>query len=134
MTHTDREIQLAAERQRIHAAAQRLLAGTSERSDGKLTISTLAIEAGIARQRLYEHHGDLVTEFRSGTGSISVSPNIIALQQQLADAQIRIRELEDQATERSAQIKTLRAIITELTHEAHADNIVTFPIARTTEP
>ncbi len=44
------------ERQRIHDATQKLLAGTPQRSNGKLTVSNLAIEARLSRQRLYEHH------------------------------------------------------------------------------
>ncbi|BDT90373.1 hypothetical protein IFM12275_03490 [Nocardia sputorum] len=100
-----RSAQLADERRRIRDAAQRLLTGAPHRSSGTLTISTLATEAALSRQRLYEHHPDLVAEFKAETGSAPASANAIAVQQQLADAHDRIRELEGRERERLDQIK-----------------------------
>ncbi|WP_051021601.1 hypothetical protein [Nocardia araoensis] len=125
-----RSAQLADERRRIRDAAQRLLTGAPHRSSGTLTISTLATEAALSRQRLYEHHPDLVAEFKAETGSAPASANAIAVQQQLADAHDRIRELEGREREHLDQIKTLCAVITELTHETRASNLVLLPPRR----
>ncbi|MGW5456226.1 hypothetical protein [Nocardia sp. NPDC003979] len=78
----------------------------------------------MGRQRLYEHHGDLVAEFRAAAGSGPVTPNIAALQRQLDNAQLRIRELEAQLGETAARNKSLRAVIAELTQETYTDNII----------
>ncbi|MFI9415224.1 hypothetical protein [Nocardia gamkensis] len=115
---------LADERLRIRDAAQRLLTSAPRRSNGTLTVSTLATEAALSRQRLYEHHPDLVAEFKARAGSAPAAPNVVALQRQLTDARDRIRELEGRDREHLDQIKTLCAVITELTHEAKASNLV----------
>lgn len=115
------------ERQRIHDATQKLLAGTPQRSNGKLTVSNLAIEARLSRQRLYEHHPDLVSTFKTRAGTGPLTPDIEAMRRQLDDARDRIRELETRETERLDQIKALCAVITELTHQAHVDNLVVLP-------
>ncbi len=59
-----RSAQLTDERRRIRDAAERLLTGVPHRSNGTLTISTLATDAALSRQRLYEHHPELVAELR----------------------------------------------------------------------
>ena len=57
-----------------------------------------AVEAGVSRQRLYEHHADLVGEFKTTTGRTTVPPNVQALQQQLADSRERVHQLEGHVT------------------------------------
>ena len=65
----------------------RLLAGTPQRSNGTLTVAALAAEAALSRYRLYEHHPDLVTEFKTTTlAGGPATPGADALRQQLADA------------------------------------------------
>jgi AcrR family transcriptional regulator len=130
MTLADRQAQRDNERRLIREATQRLLAGTPQRSKGKLTIATLAIEAGLSRQRLYEHHPDLVAEFKTASGSGPLPPNAEALRQQLANAGSRIRNLEADNSQLRAQITTLCAVITELTHGAAADNVIALPRRR----
>ncbi|MFJ1793110.1 hypothetical protein [Kitasatospora griseola] len=49
----------AAERERIHAAIDRLLTGTPTRSSGSLTAEALAVEADVHRMALYKRHSDL---------------------------------------------------------------------------
>jgi hypothetical protein len=51
-------------RRAIIEAADRLLAGQAIRSTGRLSISQLAIEAGVARWRLTHQHLDLQEHFR----------------------------------------------------------------------
>lgn len=127
MTRSDRETRLATERQQIRDAIQRLLANSPQRSDGKLSVSNLAAEADLTRQRLYEHHTDLIAKFKTTAAGGPIPPHVQALQRQLAEANERIGELETGNALLRKQLTTLRAVITELTHEAHADNIVTMP-------
>jgi hypothetical protein len=125
MTYQDRKARLDDERHLLYAAMARLRDGKPQRSSGKLTAAALAVEAGIGRQRLYEHHGELLTEFKITAGGGPTSPNVQALRQQLADAHDRIQSLEADNTLLTRRITTLCAVITELTHEAQADNVVT---------
>lgn len=48
----DRTTRLDTEREGLRQAIERLLAGTPYRSTGALTVTTLAIEAGLPRHRL----------------------------------------------------------------------------------
>lgn len=125
MTRDDRQARHGAERELLREAMARLLERTPRRSGGKLTAVALAIEAGVPRHRLYEHHADLVTEFKTAAGGGPTPPNVQALQQQLADADDRIRTLEADNTRLARRITTLCAVITELTHQAQSDNVVT---------
>ncbi|MFF2852522.1 hypothetical protein ACFVT5_40435 [Streptomyces sp. NPDC058001] len=51
------------ERERIHAAMDRILAGTPQSSSGALTIVALAHEAGVPRNALTQRHLDLKNAF-----------------------------------------------------------------------
>jgi hypothetical protein len=128
MTALDPHIRLATEQRLLREATERLLAGTPQRSNGSLTIAALATEAGLPRHRIYEHHADLVAEFKTKTlTGRPTTPDVQALRQQLADAHHRIQQLEATQAQLTAKITTLCAVITELTHEAHADNVVALP-------
>jgi hypothetical protein len=125
VTTLDRHTRLATEQQLIRDATQRLLAGTPQRSNGSLSIATLATESGLPRHRIYEHHADLVAEFKAKTHTgAPITPDIQALGQQLADAHQRIHQLEATQAQLTNKITTLCAVITELTHDAHPDNVV----------
>ena len=124
MTVADREARKGDERHLLREAMHRLLAGAPQRSNGKLTITTLAAEAGLPRHRLYEHHADLAAEFKAAAGGGPPSPSIQALQQQLVGAQDRIKTLEASNKLLTERIMTLCAVITELTHEAKTNNVV----------
>jgi chromosome segregation ATPase len=135
MTTVDRHTRLATEQQLIREATQRLLAGTPQRSNGSLTISTLATEAGLPRHRIYEHHADLVAEFKAKTHTgAPLAPDVHVLRRQLDDAHERIQQLEATQTQLTAKITTLCAVITELTHQTYADNIVALPSRSRHEP
>ncbi|MFI9589781.1 hypothetical protein [Nonomuraea sp. NPDC052265] len=54
-----------AERKRITAAIDRLLAGTPTYSSGSLTIEALAAEADVNRMALYKRHADLGEVFKA---------------------------------------------------------------------
>jgi hypothetical protein len=130
MIPVGRQAHLDNERHQVREAAQRLLTGAPQHSNGRHTVAALAVEAGISRQRLYEYHADLVAEFKTTTGRGVISPNVQALQQQLADSRERIHQLEGHVTLLQNRIRTLGAVITELTLEAQAGNVVALPPKR----
>jgi hypothetical protein len=112
-----------------HPRGQPAAAGRHPRcSNGTLTLAALAAEAALPRHRLYEHHADLVAEFKATTLTGGpATPGADALRQQLADARERIRHLKASEAQLKAKITTLCAVITEPTHEAKAGNIVAKP-------
>lgn len=87
------------ERRSIRDAMDRLLAGKSIRSDGKLTIKSLAAEAGVKRWVLTHRHTDLGPEFRdkiAASGSVpepmrALTADNDRLKQQLEQARADLR-------------------------------------------
>jgi hypothetical protein len=69
-----RQAHLDAERCQLREASQRLLAGVPTRTNGTLTVSGPAVDAGLSRHRLYEHHADLVSEFKTAAGGGPLTP------------------------------------------------------------
>lgn len=112
------------ERQQIRDAMSRLRDSAAERSTGARTVVALADESGIPRQRLYERHSDLLNEFKATVGCGPVSPDAEALQRQLAHARAHNQEMSDENAQLRSKIKTLAAVITELTHESSGANVV----------
>lgn len=112
------------ERQRVRAAMSRLRDNKAEQSNGARTVVALADESGVPRQRLYEHHGDLLNEFKAIVGCGPVAPSIEALQRQLAQARDHNQELAAENSQLRNRIRTLSAVITELTHETSGSNVV----------
>lgn len=112
------------ERLLVQAAMLRLRENKAERSNGAHTVVALADESGIPRQRLYEHHSDLLNEFKASVGCRPVSPNAEALQRQLAQARDHTKELAAENAQLRSKIRTLSAVITEMTHEASSDHVV----------
>ena len=79
------------ERQQIRDAMGRLLAGQPIRSDGKLTIKSLAAEAGLKRGKLTHKHTDLQTEFRDRILVHGATPDALqALTAENADLKRRL--------------------------------------------
>jgi chromosome segregation ATPase len=88
----------ADERREIEAAMHRLLNGTPLRSDGKLTIVSLAAEAGVKRHVLTHRHTDLKDLFNARVkAQNSVPASEAALREQ--NAELR-RKLDDMRAER----------------------------------
>ncbi len=86
-TTTDDE----TERLHIREAMQRLIDGEPIRSDGKLTIKSLADEAGLKRWFLTHKHKDLQAEFRERIDRIDAMPKPMKdLQEKLDKANERI--------------------------------------------
>lgn len=112
------------ERQRVRAAMSRIRDNKAEQSNGGRTVVALADESGVPRQRLYEHHRDLLDEFKAMVGQVPITPNAQALQRQLAQARAHNQELADVNAQLRSKIRTLSAVITELTHETSGGNVV----------
>jgi hypothetical protein len=86
------------ERADIEAAMGRLLDGTPLRSDGKLTIVSLAIEAGVKRHVLTHRHIDLKSRFNARVKAQHAIPaSEIALREE--NSELR-RKLDDMRAER----------------------------------
>jgi chromosome segregation ATPase len=86
------------ERTQIEAAMGRLLDGAPLRSDGKLTIVSLAIEADVKRHVLTHKHTDLKDRFYArAQAQDSIPASETALQEQITDLR---RKLDDVRGER----------------------------------
>jgi septin family protein len=98
------------ERARIRAAADRLLAGQPAASDGALTITGLAAEAGVHRMALMKRHADLKNEFQE---------RVRAQTQQVTDEERRLLEtvarLRRTVAAQREEISSMRHQLTQLT-------------------
>ncbi len=103
-------------RKKILTAMDRLLAGTPLRSTGRLSVSQLAAEAGIARWHLTHQHTDLKELFQArvksaesdaagSAGQLSETEQLKAKNAQLAE---RCAELEEQLARYAAVISLLQ--------------------------
>lgn len=88
----------------IRDAMTRLVEGQPIRSDGKLTVKSLAEEAGVKRWVLTHKYTDLQDEFRAMADGVGGEPDVV----------LRFRE---QIAERDGVISRLRAEIHELTND-----------------
>ncbi|OLT94450.1 hypothetical protein BKG60_19100 [Mycobacterium syngnathidarum] len=96
----------------------RLIAGKTLHSDGKLTVKSLAEEARVKRWLLTHRHTDLQDEFRARIASTNAEPPIqVALRQEKADAQDRIKALTADVTALTATVHQLERIIQVLALE-----------------
>lgn len=114
----------AQERQLVLAAINRLRDNKAEQSNGALTVVALSDESGVPRQRLYEHHGDLLNDFKATVGCGPVTPNVEALQRQLEQTRDRNQVLANENAQLRGKIRTLSAVITELTHDTAGANVI----------
>ncbi|MGD0606599.1 MAG: hypothetical protein ABSA53_23825 [Streptosporangiaceae bacterium] len=102
-------------RKKILAATERLLAGTPLRSTGRLSVSQLAVEAGVARWRLTHQHTDLREMFQArvkAAGSAADrSANQLSETEQLKARNVKLTEhcagLEEQLARYAAVISLL---------------------------
>ena len=97
----------------LQAAMTRLLAGDADRTDGLLTVSNLAAEAGLSRQQAYRSPIiDVWREATQGGAQPSCQPDkvqarIERLNHDLAAAQQRAQRYRQERDEARAQVKTL---------------------------
>lgn len=81
----------------------RLIDGKPIRSDGKLTVKSLAEEAGVKRWLLTHKHTDLQDEFRA---RVEAHGQVPAAQQALAEENDRIRTRMDELGAQLAETQT----------------------------
>lgn len=104
-------------RRGIRDAMERLLQGKPIRSDGKLTIKSLAAEAGIKRWILTHKHTDLQQEFRDRSIRQGEAPDnqkellakLVSMKQQLEKYKERVSDLSEESNRliRALQVLTL---------------------------
>lgn len=92
------------QRQAIRDAMTRLVEGKPLRSDGKLTIKSLADEAGVKRWLLTHKFTDLQEEFKVRVEATGGEPAVVV-------------KLREQLKERDETISRLRGEIRELTND-----------------
>ncbi|GHI04578.1 hypothetical protein AQI88_40810 [Streptomyces cellostaticus] len=126
------------ERTRIREAMNRLLAGQATVSNGGLTATALAVEAGVHRMALLKRHVDLKNEFYQRVRTET---------QQVPEPEQRLREtvakLKKTLDNKEKELRELRQLVTNLTlanavltHQQHtplpspdlpaADNVIPF--------
>lgn len=127
-------------RRSIRDAMQRLIEGNPIRSDGKLTIKSLATEAGVKRWVLTHKFKDLQDEFRARIVSHGAVPETLKTvlventglkarverqQQELKQAKAELgryaRIVQVQALENQTLQEQLRTLTAELTAHSTAD-------------
>jgi hypothetical protein len=108
----------AAERQTIRDAMERLIKGVPIRSDGKLTIKSLAEEAGVKRWLLTHRHTDLQDEFRDRIAGVNRVPKPVQdLLDIKDDLQSRADRLAVELQMARSDLETYARIINVLTIE-----------------
>lgn len=96
------------ERRAIREAMTRLLDGQPVRSDGKLTIKSLAEEAGVNRWILTHRHQDLQVEFRDRIAAHGTDPEPVrALKERVETLTEENRRLREQLRETRSTIAML---------------------------
>ena len=103
------------ERAAIRDAMTRLLDGAPIRSDGKLTIKSLADEAGVKRWLLTHRHTDLQTEFRARIDSHGRDPEPVQRLKQ------ELQHLEQDNTRLREDLRQARATVALLERHIAVD-------------
>ncbi|MEU9305221.1 hypothetical protein [Streptomyces sp. NPDC048269] len=107
------------ERDRIHAAMHRILAGTPEHSNGALTIVALAQEAQLPRNALTQRHVDLKNEFYDKVSERGQTPDSeIRLRQQI----VKLKELRANDKAEIAQLQADREGLVRIVHQLTVEN------------
>jgi predicted RNase H-like nuclease (RuvC/YqgF family) len=106
------------ERGQIRAAMDRLLAGTPLRSDGALTVVSVAIEADVKRHLLTHRHTDLKDEFYA---RVRAQERVPASEQELRDelkaTQQKLAEAREENRQLKASVEAFARIVNVLTVE-----------------
>ena len=106
------------ERRAIRDAMDRLLSGNPIRSDGKLTVKSLAVEAGVKRYRLTHVHTDLQDEFRARVrGQGGMSDAMRALRNRIAELEENRAEDRSERRQAVADRKRLARVVRLLAHD-----------------
>ncbi|MFI6797600.1 hypothetical protein [Streptosporangium canum] len=101
------------ERERIRAAMDRILDGTSHNSNGALTIVALAQEADVPRNALTQRHPDLKNEFYERVKARGATP----------DVEVRLREaitkLKKTIANKNKELAQIRQDVPALVRAVH---------------
>ena len=108
------------ERDQIRAAMDRLLAGTPLRSDGALTVVSLAVEADVKRHVLTHRHTDLKDEFYARARAQGRVP---ASEQELRDELKATRQKLAEAREENRQLKASMEAFARIVNVLTAENV-----------
>lgn len=96
------------QRRAVREAMTRLLEGQPVRSDGKLTIKSLAEEAGVKRWILTHRHQDLQAEFRDRIAAHGTDPEPVrVLKERIETLTAENRRLREQLRETRSTIAML---------------------------
>lgn len=104
MTKSDNDGE--AVRRTVRDAMERLITGSPIRSDGKLTIKSLAVEAGVKRWVLTHQHTDLQREFRARCDRQGETPE-------------NQKQLVEKYESMKKQLKKYKSKVSDLTEETH---------------
>jgi septal ring factor EnvC (AmiA/AmiB activator) len=103
--------------QKLRAAMDRLCSGTSQRTDGQLTVSNLAKEAGVSRATANRAE-TLLAEFHNRTTSLQETPEKLpGLRDQNHELERRLAQV---TTEKNQIIVDLQATVTLLAQQVQA--------------
>lgn len=106
------------ERGQIRAAMDRLLAGTPLRSDGALTVVSLAVEADVKRHLLTHRHTDLKDEFYA---RVRAQGRVPASEQEIRDelkaTQQKLAEVREENRQLKASVDAFARVVNVLTLE-----------------
>ncbi|WP_369394773.1 hypothetical protein AB5J72_50250 [Streptomyces sp. CG1] len=97
----------------------RILGGTTERSNGRLTIVALAAEAGVPRNALTQRHTDLKNDFYDKVRARGATPDS---EQRLRKQVRRFKELRAADAEEIARLKADVEALVGALHQATAEN------------
>ncbi|MGJ6963897.1 hypothetical protein ACSDR0_18490 [Streptosporangium sp. G11] len=104
-----------AEREAIKAAARRLLAGEPIRSTGALSVTQLAVEAGIKRWVLTHKHQDLMADFQQQAKEhAKLPPAFQSLEAENIRLQAKLRKAHEEKRELEQRLKLYAMVINEL--------------------
>ena len=107
------------DRGQISAAMDRLLAGTPMRSDGALTVVSLAVEADVKRHVLTHRHTDLKDEFYA---RVRAQGRVPASEQELRDELKAARQKLAEAREENRQLKVSVEAFARIVNVITAEN------------
>jgi len=97
---------------------ERLLAGAPIRSDGKLTVKSLAAEAGVKRWLLTHKHQDLQEEFRDKVQVHGSTPDALkAVLQKNQELEHLVERAHADLRQADAEVKRFARIVQVLTLE-----------------
>ncbi|MFE9927685.1 hypothetical protein [Streptomyces sp. NPDC005533] len=110
----------AAEIQAITDAMVRLLVGVPLRSDGQLTVKSLAEEAGLRRNKLTHKHTGLKDLFYALIRAQDVRPKVAdGLKETNDELSVRLKKVREERDQLQAQVKQLVRVVQVLEVENH---------------